>query len=133
MDKTDEFIISSEIDASKIDTGELDNISKLFFYSSKLQEAKDQIDFKDVDFEIWERFADKEDYKFLLGIHTPVGIFINKYCSWIVKERYRILDLNFFLTSIEELLKDNEMSLDEANELKKYLQRINFGSMLINW
>ena len=33
MDKTDEFIISSEIDASKIDTGELDNISKLFFYS----------------------------------------------------------------------------------------------------
>ncbi|GAA0071719.1 hypothetical protein UT300003_32440 [Clostridium sardiniense] len=108
-------------------------ILELFACENKLQRIKSGIDFSKTSFELWEKFADKHRYRYLLGINTPVGIFIEKYCSWIKKERYRILELEMILDAIDELLKRSEMSVDEAEELKRYLQKINFGSMIIDW
>lgn len=108
-------------------------IIELVACESKLQRIKSGIDFSKTSFDIWLRFADKHRYKYLLGINTPIGRFIDTYCSWITKERYRILELEMILDAIEELVKRGEMTLVEAEELKVYLQKINFGSMIINW
>ena len=110
-----------------------EKIKKLFEYDEKMNELISQIDFKEADFEVWEKFCPKTNYKYTVGINNPLGIMIDKYLPWIRNQRYRVLDLELILFAGKELVLDKRMTEKEFLEIKDYLKKINFGTMIIDW
>ena len=89
----------------------------------RIDDAKVKLVGETDDFEIWRKYGIKNDYRFLLGVDKP----------WIYEERYRTIDVEWMLYSLQDLLDIGEITEYEVEEIKSAMMKSNFGSMSIDW
>lgn len=99
----------------------------------ELRLLKSQLIEENKEFIIWYKYAEKVHHKYLLGIDTPVRNLIDKHMNFLYDERKRIVDVDFILMALEELLYSELINEREVEEVKKYMMNTNFGSMCIDW
>ena len=99
----------------------------------RIDDAKVKLVGETDDFEIWRKYGIKNDYRFLLGVDNPIRQFLDKHKPWIYEERYRTIDVEWMLYSLQDLLDIGEITEYEVEEIKSAMMKSNFGSMSIDW
>lgn len=99
----------------------------------ELKLLKSQLVAESKEFIIWYKYAEKIHHKYLLGIDTPIRSLIDKHMSFLYQERKRIIDVDYILMALEELLYGEEIDEIEVEKVKNYMMNTNFGSMCIDW
>ena len=99
----------------------------------RIDDAKVKLVSEANDFEIWRKYGIKHTYRFLLGVDNPIRQFLDKYKPWIYEERYRTIDVEWILYSLQDLLDIGEITEYEVEEIKNAMMKSNFGSMNIDW
>lgn len=114
-----------------------EEIERLIDYIEQGQKRIDSAKIKLVseanDFNIWYKYGIKHHYSYLLGINNPIRQFISKYCYWIYEERYRVIDVDWILYTMQDLLDVGEITEYEVEIIKDAIMEANFGSMKIDW
>lgn len=100
---------------------------------AELKILKSQLVQESKNFIMWYKYSEKVHHKYLLGIDTPVRNLIDKHLPFLYSERKRIIDVDFILTALEELLFNQDIDEVEVERVKFYMMKTNFGSMCIDW
>ena len=86
------------------------------------------------DFNIWAKYSiQKTHYPYILPRNSLLMDLLEKYYEDIFERRYSTIDLEWVLEFLNDLFKEGHINKDDIEEIKKYLQKINFGSMRIDW
>lgn len=113
---------------------EIDRLIKFIEEGQKrIDGAKVKLVSETNDFEIWKKYSIKHDYKFLLGIDNPIRLLLDNHINWIYEERYTVIDVDWILYSLQDLLDEGKITEYEVEEIKNTMMKINFGSMKIDW
>lgn len=100
----------------------------------RIDSAKTKLVSLSTDFDIWAKYSiDKTQYPYVLGMTSPLMILLEDYCEELFERRYTVIDLEWVLEILNNLLREGFITEVEVEDMKKYLQKINFGSMTIDW
>lgn len=86
------------------------------------------------EFIVWiKNNKDGKEFTHLLGIDTEIRKFIDSHMPWVFSNKNMILTALDLYESAKMLLEIKEISIQEFEDLKSEMKRINFKSMAINW